>query len=192
MQCDRLCTCRGHISKANYSGSEFPTSGKDIGANSLQKRMFSLFSIKMSAVDLYFFEELTRVAGHDVGLRWMQNVSRHASKQRKSSSGHRNSLIDVTSRHPATSTSEANTHLCNEKSAHSASNSADLSPRKFFAIDPKLHLDSLPAIQPVDCWPSEMFSAANASQKFNIATRSVDDPSLGLIFTDAAHTILDK
>ena len=141
----------------------------------------------MSIVDLFFYEELSSIAGHDVGTQWLKNTSGDGAKHGKSSLRNTGK-----SRSPHTSswTLDRDEKLQNENVLSSVAKCRESLQLKSSIRLPKIHVDSLPNLYVQSYLPQDLIKAANLSPKLKNPTNT-DDSKLGLMFTDAAHTVLD-
>ena len=141
-----------------------------------------------TVVDLYFYEELSRIAGHETGSQWLLSqtikLSRATSRMSLSSTG------------------------CTSTPCRTPDHSAPASPRGqqmwTEAMVPAGHRNRIVSTNPPSCHksfflniptegldsPLEQVMRGNA---FNLSPNSFksDSSKIGLIFTDAAHSVLD-
>jgi hypothetical protein len=143
----------------------------------------------MSVVNTFFYEELTRVAGREVGSQWLSQTSGHNQKKRKSSSS---SFSSAGKTADSSSPVSPSISSCCADPIHSCSStlvSGECSDPGVTQA-PKIHLDLLPNLHTKSSWPEEMFMTTDSVTKLH-SNGNHDEDTMGLIYTDAAHTVLD-
>ena len=137
----------------------------------------------MSIVDLYFFEELSSTAGHEIGTQWLKKIVANSLKRRKSAVGRSFSRLTNGSsgKTPDTST---------PSSPRSWTSAADATTQfdKYSAASGNIPLEQSTVL--FTHWPDETFKTANQGSKLYPTTHA-DISKEGLVFTDAAHTVID-
>jgi hypothetical protein len=145
----------------------------------------------MSVVDLFFYEELSRVAGQETGSQWLRTTVRHVSKKRKMMSGQRSpDFSRPSSPRSWASSVDSNTNM--DKGCAGTAVSGTPSSESSIVPPRKLHLDFLPNLHDQLSQDVDMFKAACRSSPKQHALTTSSESRIGLIFTDAAHTVLDE
>lgn len=143
----------------------------------------------MSIVNTFFFEELSRIAGHEVGSQWLRQTMGNSHKKRKSSSASFTSLeklADASRNVSPSNVSRASDDINTSSSTLASGESAEV----VFTKTPKIHLDLLPNLHTQSNWPAEMFLPTESVPKLH-SIGNGDEDTMGLIYTDAAHIVLD-
>ena len=139
-------------------------------------------------MNTFFFEELSRIAGREVGSQWLKQISGSSLKKRKSSSA----SFPIMGK-TADQSSPVSPRNCALDSAINSFSSTTVSGECFEISStqgPKIHLDLLPNLHSQSSWPEEMFFATESVPKLH-SNGNRDEDTMGLIYTDAAHTVLD-
>lgn len=143
---------------------------------------------EMSKLDLFFYEELSIIAGHDIGSQWLRDIS--ASRKRKASSDF------FSSNKKAADSSFADKHRINPEVTILAENRAFnvysdrlSSPLRDSFQSPWIDLDSLSKQPQSSCRPDHIWRSDIINKIDFLSDR--DESAMGLIFTDAAHTVLE-
>ena len=145
---------------------------------------------QVRAVELFFYEELCKLEGHSVAADWLGTaLSRNASRKNSSPvlsirlSGSKDCSKDSRSRKSESPRSRAAVKHVD------VFESRDNMQKDM--VQPMIHLDQLPNL------PCEMTSSDKAALKSDSSSprsaspTAFDEARFGLIFTDAAHAVLD-
>ena len=154
-------------------------------------------TLDMSKLDLFFYEELSIIAGREVGSKWLTDTLEHGLKKRKSISDNysSNKRVHESKRSgtldPATSLDKAlDVTSDSQRQREVEKDSCETLPYSNTASSPRIHVDSLPMLNHKTCSLDDILATGNSNRKRHDFSDQ-NESNLGLIFTDAAHVILD-
>jgi hypothetical protein len=142
-------------------------------------------------VDLFFYEELSRVAGHETGSQWLLSKCTKPGCSRRGTSSTGGSSTPSLSRTPdqsAPASPRGQHQLCIESKAPAGhrvgffSSNHESSHTSSFSSIMRLGDVDLTTVQ------ATMLAASKLSPSSSFKS---DSSMIGLIFTDAAHSVLD-
>ncbi len=138
----------------------------------------------LNVVDLFFYEELSRVAGHETGSQWLLLQCTKLGRSRMSTSS--TGCSSTTSRTPDQSApaSPRGQQLCIE-----AKGSPGHRERLTTTNNESNHTENSSTLRSRDV--DSTIDEATKSRLSPSSSIKSDSSMIGLIFTDAAHSVLD-
>ena len=152
--------------------------------------------IKMSIIDLCFYEELFRTAGHEVGSQWLKSSFGIGMKKRKSTFGRLGATFGPLSgsRTPETSNPSSPRSVASVADSGSHTDKIRLCAATLCCNDNLQVKASSPhqlAQQRNESGWQEQGRRASTSSSKLYPSLETEESTKGLLYTDAAHTILD-
>jgi hypothetical protein len=155
----------------------------------------------ISIVDLYFYEELCRVAGHETGSQWLLEQHNKQRRLKRTASG----ITGISCPSPLYRTSEITFRSApaSPRSQRASLDGASMAGHHgrtlAFGIDLCTESYSSNIKSFTDSFPLQRTGRNSLDLALNNAVPShsppplikPDSPMMGLVFTDAAHSVLD-
>ncbi len=134
--------------------------------------------------ELFFYEELSRIAGHETSSQWLlkqcTGLERSSSRKRQASSGSSTPCRTPVESAPASPRVQ---HQYNEAKKPAVHRESTISSSSGSSSTMRFDVDS--------STPMDQAMKRAAARLSPSATFKSDSSMIGLIFTDAAHTVLD-
>jgi hypothetical protein len=130
-------------------------------------------------VDIFFYEELSQVAGHEAGSQWLLSQTTKLGRSKMSTGC---STTPCRTPDESAPTSPRGQQMCVEATSPAGHRGKNNSSQKSFSSSFQM--------EGVDSSLNQMIKSA-ASNLSPSSSFKTDSPMIGLIFTDAAHFVLD-
>ena len=144
----------------------------------------------MSVVELYFYEELSKLAGKQIASQWLRSVLSHSVRSKKLSIVFSSKFCGTPeSSNPSTPRSAVSSTETTMPQDRTASREViykctELSQSEF-PVPSRSASHELSA-------SNDTLKSANTSPRLELgSSKTLDGDNFGLIFTDAAHAVLD-
>ena len=146
---------------------------------------------QVRAVELFFYEELCKLEGHSVAADWLGTALSHNASRRNSSP-----VLSMRMRMSGSKdcSKDSRSRTCESPRSRVAANHVDIlesrDPLQKDMVQPMIHLDQLPNLPCEMTTDFEAYKSGSSSPRSSSPT-AFDGARFGLIFTDAAHAVLD-